>query len=150
MISALLITTLIKCYGKPYSWTQLVVGSVNISDYELYILQDLPWINNGPNGEQMRIAQSIGDNHTFEFGVIRDNFTLLFEILGDHSPDEMVTLNIGLRQYNTTALYGSEITAIYTTPVPGLDPLLLTLLIAIPAAIGVVVVIVYVVKKRGK
>jgi hypothetical protein len=98
----------------------------------------------------MRIDQTIGDNNTIEFGVIRDNFTLVFEILGDHSPDEMVTLNIGLRQYNTTALYSSEIVASYTAPVPGLDPLLLTLLIAIPAAIGVVVVIVYVVKKRGK
>ena len=141
----------VNCYGTPYSWTQLVVGSVNITDYELYILQDLPWINPaGPFQEVMEIDHTIGDNNTIEFGVIRDNFTLLFEIYGDGSPNEMITLNIGLRQYNMTVLDSTEIVASYTTPVPGLDPLLLTLLIAIPAAIGVVVVIVYVVKKRGK
>jgi hypothetical protein len=61
-----------------------------------------------------------------------------------------MTFRIALSQYDTTALQGSETTAIYTTPIPGLDPLLLTLLIAIPAAIGVIVVVVYVVKKRGK
>jgi len=139
----------VNCQGTPYSWTQLVVGGVNISDYELYILQDLPWINNnGPYYEQRLIAGTIGDNNTIEFGVISSNFTLLFEINGDGSPNEMVTLNIGLRQYNTTALYSSEIIATYTPPVPGLDPLVLTLLIAIPAGIGVAVVVVYVVKKR--
>ena len=140
----------VKCSGTPYSWTQLVVGSVNITNYELYILQDLPWINNnGPYLETRLIDSNIGDNNTIEFGVIRDNFTLLFEILGDGSPNEMVTLNIGIRQYNTTALYASEITATSTPPGPDLGPLILTLLIAIPAGAGAVVVV-YVLKKKGK
>ena len=139
----------IECYGTPYSWTQLTVGSVNVSDYNLYILQDLPWLtNSGPYQERMLIDNNIGDNNTIEFGVIRDNFTLVFEILGDGSPNEMVTLNIGVRQYNMTTLYTSEIVATYTPPVPGLDPLVLTLLITIPAGIGVAVVVVYVLRKR--
>lgn len=139
----------IKCYGKPYSWTQLVVGGLNVSTYDLYILQDLPWlISSNPYQEQMPIAGGIGDNNTIEFGVIRDNFTLLFEIQNLAGPNEMVTLNIGLRQYNTTALYGSEIIASYTPPGPDLGPLVVTLLIVIPSAIGVAVVVVYVVKKR--
>ena len=140
----------INCQGTPYSWTQLVVGGVNVSDYELYILQDLPWINNnGPNFEQRMIAGTIGDNNTIEFGVISSNFTLLFEINGDGSPNEMVTLNIGLRQYNTTALYTSEIAATYTPPGADMGPLILTLLIVIPAGAGAVVVV-YVLKKKGK
>ncbi len=140
----------VNCYGTPYSWTQLVVGGVNISDYELYLLQDLPWIdNNGPYQEIMPIDNTIGDNYTVEFGVIRDNFTLLFEIWGDGSPDEMVTLNIGLRQYNTTALLASEVIATYTPPGPDLGPLVLTLLIVIPAGAGAVVVV-YILKKKGK
>ena len=140
----------VKCQGTPYSWTQLVVGGVNISDYELYILQDLPWINNnGPYFETRYIQGSIGDNNTIEFGAISGNFTLLFEILGDGSPNEMVTLNIGLRQYNTTALYASEITASYTPPGPDMDSLVLTLLIVIPAGAGAAVVV-YVLKKKGK
>jgi len=140
----------IQCSGKPYSWTQLTVGSVNVSDYNLYILQDLPWLSNsGPYQEKMLIDNNIGDNNTIEFGVIRDNFTLLFEINGNVSPNEMVTLNIGIRQYNTTALYASEITATYTPPGPDLGPLILTLLITIPAGVGAVVVV-YVLKKKGK
>lgn len=140
----------VNCYGTPYSWTQLVVGSVNISDYELYIMQDLPWIDNsGPNLEIRRIDDTIGDNNTIEFGVISSNFTLIFEIYGDGSPNEMITLNIGLRQYNTTALYASEVTATYTPPGPDLGPLILTLLITIPAGAGAVVVV-YVLKKKGK
>jgi len=140
----------VKCQGTPYSWTQLVVGGVNISDYELYILQDLPWINNnGPYFETRYIQGGIGDNNTIEFGAISGNFTLLFEILGDGSPNEMVTLNIGLRQYNTTALYASEIAASYTPPGADMDSLILTLLIVIPAGAGAVVVV-YILKKKGK
>jgi len=140
----------IECSGNPYSWTQLVVGSVNVSSYDLYILQDLPWIDNsGPYFELMPIDNTIGDNNTIEFGAISSNFTLLFEINGDGSPNEMVTLNIGLRQYNTTALYASEIAATYTPPGPDLGPLVLTLLIVIPAGAGAVVVV-YILKKKGK
>ncbi len=140
----------INCQGTPYSWTQLVVGGVNISDYELYILQDLPWIDNsGPYFEQMTIAGTIGDNNTIEFGVINSNFTLLFEINGDGPPSEIVELKIGLRQYNTTILQASEVTAGYTPPGPDSGPLILTLAITIPAIAGAVVVI-YILKKKGK
>ncbi len=135
------------CYGDAFSWTQLVVNTKNITSYDLYIMQDLPWVNNGPNGEVAYIGSSPGPNgnKTFEFGVLVDNFTLIFDFT---SFEDMVSFNTDLSQYNTTVLYGSEIIASYTAPVPGLDPLVLTLMIAIPAAIGVVVVIVYVVKKR--
>ncbi|GAH13722.1 unnamed protein product [marine sediment metagenome] len=83
-----------------------------------------------------------------KFGVHVDHFYLLFES-HDIPSEEIMTFKIALSQYNTTALYSSEITASYTPPIPGLDPLVLTLMIAIPAAIGVVVVVVYVVKKRS-
>lgn len=141
----------LNCFGTAYSWTQLVVEASNITDYELYLMQELPWINgNGPNMEIATIDTSIGANNTIEFGVIRDNFTLLFEYHGDG--DENIEFNIGLRQYNTTALYSNEITASYTppsTPSNG-DILVLTLAIVIPTVAGAAVVVVYVLKKKGR
>ena len=144
---------LLEVYGKAYQWTQLVVAMQNVTDYDLYLLQDLPWIsNNGPNSEVINPISGDWDdvvaNKTYEFGVHVDHFFLLFKA-NDIFPNEIMTFRIALSQYNTTALYGSEITATYTPPIPGLDPLVLTLLIAIPSAIGVVVVVVYVVKKRS-
>ncbi len=138
----------LDCYGDAYSWTQLVVNTRNVTSYDLYIMQDLPWISNsGPNGEIALIATGLNNNDTIEFGVLVDEFTLIFANIAPSA--DMVSFKTDLSQYNTTALYGSEITASYTPPVPGLDPLVLTLMIAIPAAIGVVVVVVYVVKKRS-
>ena len=86
----------IDCYGDAYSWTQLVVNTKNITSYDLYIMQDLPWISNtGPNGEVTYIGSSSGldGNKTFEFGAIVDDFTLIFELQGSAIPNEMVTLN---------------------------------------------------------
>ncbi|MFW9987867.1 MAG: hypothetical protein ACFFC3_04365 [Candidatus Odinarchaeota archaeon] len=141
----------IHCHGHNYSWTQLVVESVNVSDYELYLLQDLPWINNnGPFQEAMEIDNSISGNNTIEFGVIEEDFTLLFEILGLASPNEMITLRIGLSQYNTTVLTTSEYVASYKAPSEGLSgPLMWGLVIGIPVAAGVIVLI-YVLKKKGR
>ena len=141
----------LNCFGTAYSWTQLVVEAINITDYELYLVQELPWINgNGPNMEIATIDTGIGANNTIEFGVIRDNFTLLFEYHGDG--DENIEFNIGLRQYNTTALYSNEITASYTPPSnpSNGDSLVLTLAIVIPTVAGAAVVIVYVMKKKGR
>ncbi len=138
----------LNCFGTAYSWTQLVVEVSNITDYELYLMQELPWIDgNGPNMEIATIDTSIGANNTIEFGVIRDNFTLLFEYHGDGN--ENIEFNIGLRQYNTTALYSNEITASYTPQSNG-DILVLTLAIVIPTVAGAAVVVVYVLKKKGR
>ncbi len=144
---------LLEVYGKAYQWTQLVVAMQNVSNYDLFLLQDLPWVDNyGPNYEVINPISGDWDNvavnKTYEFGVHVDHFFLLFKA-NDIFPNEIMTFRIALSQYNTTALYASEITATYTPPVPDLGPLILTLLIAIPSAIGVAVVVVYVVKKRS-
>ncbi|MFX1463342.1 MAG: hypothetical protein ACFFBF_09865, partial [Promethearchaeota archaeon] len=137
----------LECSGEPYQWTQLVatVEGLGTGDYELYILQDLPWIGNaGPNAEWNTIATTVNTNRTFEFGVFSDSFILLFEVL---SSEENVTFYLSLSQYNTVPLTTSDVKASYTPP---LDPaLVLALVIGIPAAAGAVVVI-YVLKKKGK
>jgi hypothetical protein len=143
---------LLEVYGKAYQWTQLVVAMQNVTDYDLYLLQDLPWIsNNGPNSE-VKIPltgwDNVAANKTYEFGVHVDHFFLLFQV-NDIFPNEIMTFRIALSQYDTTELYASEITATYTPPGPDLGPLIIILLIAVPSAIGVAVVVVYVVKKRS-
>ncbi|MHA2006206.1 MAG: hypothetical protein ACXACO_04025 [Promethearchaeota archaeon] len=141
----------VDCYGTAFSWTQLVVETSNVSDYELYLLQDFPWNDNtGPNNEVELIGASISGNNTIEFGVIRDNFTLLFEIFGDG--DDLITFKIGIRQYNTTELYTNEVVATYTPPSNGLGGTNLVLILAIilPAIAGAAIVTVFVLKKKGK
>lgn len=72
----------LECIGDANKWTQLVVAINNVSEYELYIMQDLPWvINAGPHDLEV---ESIGfvltpTNTTYEFGVHTDHFYLIFE-----------------------------------------------------------------------
>ncbi|MFX1469609.1 MAG: hypothetical protein ACFFB8_13205, partial [Promethearchaeota archaeon] len=137
----------LECFGKPYQWTQLVatVEGLGTGEYNLYILQDLPWIDtNGPNNEWNIIDSAVDYNTTFEFGVFSDSFILLFEV---ESSLENVKFYLSLSQYDTLLLTTSDVKASYTPP---LDPaLVLALVIGIPAAVGAVVVI-YVLKKKGK
>lgn len=138
----------LECIGDPYQWTQLVVTSEGLggSDFDLYILQDLPWIGTGgPNGEEQSIIQSVNTNRTLEFGVFSGHFTLLFEVIAPVGNN--ISFYISLSQYDTVLLGTSDLQASYTPP---LDPtLILALIIGIPAAAGAVVVV-YVLKKKGK
>jgi hypothetical protein len=138
----------LECIGDPYHWTQLVVTSKGLGglDFDLYILQDLPWISTtGPNNEAQNIMQTFNTNRTIEFGTFSDHFTLLFEVAAPL--DNNISLYISLSQYDTVPLITSDLRASYTPP---LDPaLVLGLVIGIPAAVGAVVVI-YVLKKKGK
>lgn len=138
---------IIECFGEAYQWTQLVVSCNNVSAYELYLMQDLPWIDNtGPNGEVMNIPFT-AMNSTYEFGALTDHFFLLFEV---DASDDLVTFRIDLNQYNTTRLYSSEIIASYSPPSPGGDNLVLILAITIPAAVGAAVVVVYLLKRKRR
>ncbi|MFX1373902.1 MAG: hypothetical protein ACFFCE_18800 [Promethearchaeota archaeon] len=140
----------LECYGDAYMWTQLVVSTNNVTDYTLYLMQDLPWVNNsGPNREVATIVStSIPDvNMTHEFGVHTDHFYLIFEVT---SPGDWVTFRIDLTQYNTTILTTSVPTGSYKKPSPGLSGLLFWgLVIGVPVAAGVIVLI-YVLKKKGR
>ncbi|MEJ2248211.1 MAG: hypothetical protein P8Y97_00960 [Candidatus Lokiarchaeota archaeon] len=92
----------IECTGKKYAWTQLVVAMYNVSNYELYLLQDLPWVTgSGPNNEERLIGNTISTNSTFEFGVPSDKFILLFEV---ENAGELITFKIALSQYETSIL----------------------------------------------
>jgi len=135
----------LECFGSPYQWTQLVVAMKGVNDYELYLLQDLPWIDQiGPNREVEPIANNVATNRTFEFGVFSDHFTLLFKVTDDA---EIISFNISLSQYNTILLVTSDLRASYTPP---LDPaLVITLAILIPSATGAVIVV-YILKKKGR
>ncbi|MCK4780357.1 MAG: hypothetical protein KAT57_09235, partial [Candidatus Lokiarchaeota archaeon] len=136
----------LECYGEPYQWTQLVatVKDLGVGEYNLYILQDLPWINTGwPNFEVREITPGPYDlNRTFEFGAFSDHFTLLFEV---DSSLENVTFYLSLSQYDTVPLTTSDVKA----SLPQDLTLVIALAIIIPAAAGAVVVV-YVLKKKGK
>ncbi|MFW9828194.1 MAG: hypothetical protein ACFFEY_11405 [Candidatus Thorarchaeota archaeon] len=137
----------LECYGDPYKWTQLVVTVEGLGgfDYDLYILQDLPWIGTyGPNSEVMSIRQTITTNTSLEFGVFSDQFTLVFELAVSTGN---ITFYISLSQYDTIEITTSDLRASY---IPPLDPaLILALAIGIPAAVGVVVMV-YLLKRKGK
>ncbi|KKM84768.1 hypothetical protein LCGC14_1295840 [marine sediment metagenome] len=85
-------------------------------------------------------------NSTYEFGVLTNHFYLLFEI---DASDDLVTFRIDLNQYNTTTLYSNEITASYNPPSNG-DSLVLILAIVIPSVAGAAVVVIYVLKRKGR
>jgi hypothetical protein len=92
----------------------------------------------------MSIRQTITTNTSLEFGVFSDHFTLVFELAVNTGN---VTFYISLSQYDTIEITTSDLRASYTPP---LDPaLILALAIGIPAAVGVVV-IVYLLKRKGK
>jgi len=136
----------LQCHGNAYQWTQLIVTMQGVSNYELYLIQDLLWINNGgPNFEVRQITGGgFSVNRTFEFGVFNKDFILLFEV---EDVAEDIKFYISLSQYDTEPLLTSNVKASYTPP---LDPaLVIALAIIIPAAAGAVVVV-YVLKKKGK
>ncbi len=136
----------LECFGDAYQWTQLVVSSNNVTEYDLYIIQDLPWIDNtGPNGEVMQIPTTTV-NSTYEFGVLTDHFYLIFEV---DAFNDTVTFRLDLNQYNTTEMLASVTIASYSSP-SGFDTgFLLILAIAIPAAVGAVILL-YVFKRKGR
>ena len=109
------------------------------------MIQDLPWISEaGPNSEIMPIAANVAINRTFEFGVFSDHFTLLFEVI---TGAEMVSFKIALSQYDTLALITSDLRASYTPPLD--SGLVLALAIVIPSVAGAVIII-YILKRKGK
>ncbi len=137
----------VEVEGTAYQWTQLVITTENISvsGYDLYLVQDLPWIGSG--GPNTEIVQLLNDDHnmTIEFGAFSDHFYLIFEFYG--AGNNMATFMLSISQYDTEILITSDLRASYTPP---LDPaLILALAIGIPAAAGAVVVV-YVLKKKGK
>ncbi|MFX1573407.1 MAG: hypothetical protein ACFFB0_11710 [Promethearchaeota archaeon] len=140
----------LECFGDIYKWTQLVVATNNVSQYELYIMQDLPWVTNtGPHDLEVESRYSVPPtpiNTTNEFGVLSDHFYLIFEFQPTFL-DEIVTFRIDLTQYNTTILTTSVPIASYKPPLN--MALVLGLAIGIPVAAGIIVMI-YVLKKRGK
>jgi len=137
----------VECYGDAYQWTQLVVSTNNVSSYNLYLMQDLPWVTNSPNMEVALLASASMPyiNNTHEFGVHTAHFYLLFEV--DELAD-LVTFRIALSQYNTTVLTASSPVASYTPPTD-YGQWILGLAIGIPIAAGIIVVV-YILKKKGR
>ncbi len=137
----------VECYGNAIDWTQLVVCINNISSYDLYLMQNLTWIDNfGPNNEIKALATGVNDNSTFEFGVLTDTFTLIF-VFDELFDNETITFKLGLTQYNTIRILPEA----PITTVPGIDPvLLLRIVIVVSIIAGVAVVIVVILKKKGR
>ena len=137
----------VECYGNAIDWTQLVVCINNVSSYDLYLMQNLTWIDNfGPNDEIKAIATGVNDNSTFEFGVLTDTFTLIF-VFDEQMANETITFKLGLSQYDTIRILAET----PITTVPGIDPvLLLGIVIVISIIAGVAVVIVVILKKKGR
>ena len=135
----------LECAGDAYKWTQLVVSTNNVSDYNLYIMQDLPWIENTKPNDEVKPFPATSLNNTYEFGVLTDTFYLIFEV---DASEEMVKFRIDLTQYNTTLLTSSVPIASYTPP-SEFGPLILGLAIGIPVAAGIIV-LVYILKKKGR
>jgi len=141
---------LVECTGTPYAWTQLVVAYENISNYELYLLQDLPWISSsGPNQEVRELGSGIGSNTTYEFGVITGTFYLLFEV---ETSSEMIELNLDLNQYTTPYLNITVTETAQITP-PVTQPFDWIGLVIIVGAVGMVALIgavgYYYIRSRG-
>ncbi|MBA7507063.1 hypothetical protein ES706_05779 [subsurface metagenome] len=137
----------VECYGNAIDWTQLVVCINNVSSYDLYLMQNLTWINNfGPNDEIKAIATGVNDNSTFEFGVLNDKFTLIF-VFDELLDNESITFKLGLSQYDTIRIFPET----PITTVPGIDPVMLGVVIIVVSIISAVaVVIVVIFKKKGR
>jgi hypothetical protein len=133
----------VECTGKAYAWTQLVVSMYNVSNYELYLLQDLPWINpSGPASENVLLRSSVSTNSTYEFGVQSSRFILLFEI---QDAGELITFKIDINQYETQRLSITSPQIIIPLNV-GLIILIVGISIGVVAAVGVGY---YFLRKRG-
>ena len=129
-----------------YQWTQLVVATENVSTYDLYVMQDLQWQDGAsPNNEVELLLDNQISNTTVEFGAITDHFYLVFEFYG--SGNDISKFMLSLSQYETIMLTTTVPVASY---VPPLDPLIIILAIVIPAAVGAVVAVLLILKKKGK
>jgi hypothetical protein len=132
------------CHGDAYQWTQLVVTMQGVFNYELYLIQELPWIYNAPNLEVREILPgTFSVNRTFEFGVFNEDFILLFEV---QELAEDIKFYISLSQYDTKLLITSDVKASYTPPIN----MALILGIVIIAAVGGAIVVLYILKKKGR
>jgi len=140
----------VDCYGTAYQWTQLVISTYNISSYDVWIMQDLPWWNNdGPYGEIVPLNFGLSGNNTIEFGVLTDNFTLIFSF-DESFPDETVTFRFDLSQYNTTRLNATVPVKSYKAPSKEDNTTLIWgLAIGIPVAAGIIILLA-VLKKKGR
>jgi hypothetical protein len=94
---------IINCTGGYLNWTQLIIATQNVTNYNIYLAQDLPWISNtGPNNENITLIWKATDNATYEFGVLNKNFYLIIDLLPD---DDRVTLKVGITQYDIVTVY---------------------------------------------
>lgn len=136
---------LLRCFGEAYKWTQLVTYTENVSNYNIYLIQDLPWQSNQPDSEVAQLVLNEDNSSLYEFGVFKDEFYLLFEY-NNLMANETITFKLSLSQYNTTKIFSTS----YATSagIEGSNILFTGLIIGGIAAvvIGVVVVII---KKRG-
>ncbi len=138
----------LECLAEPYKWTQLVVSSVNVSDYNLYLVQNLPWISNsGPNNEIIKLGSSTVDT-TYEFGVFSSKFYLIFEVANDTGPS--VTFRLDLNQYDTSELLARVIIASYSSSSGSNIIYTLIITISLVAVAAGVVVTLGILKKKGR
>lgn len=137
----------IECFGQAYQWTQLVVACENVTQYNLYLAQNLPWIDNdGPNSEITMLTPFTPGTtvSTYEFGIFNDHFYLIFQTLAS---EDWITYKIDLNQYNTIQLLAKAEVASQEPEIP--MALILGIAIGIPVTAGIIVVI-YVLKRRGR
>jgi hypothetical protein len=117
----------------------------NVTNYNIYLAQDLPWISNsGPNNENMTLvweASGIERNATYEFGVLNSNFYLIFDLL---PANELVTLKVGLSQYNTEQVYTVPPEVVIPAAIPGYS-----VLIMLAVSISAIVIVVFFMKRRN-
>ena len=132
--------------ASAYQWTQLVVAKENVSDYDLYVMQDLKWQDStNPNGEIQLLLDDQVANTTVEFGAVSDHFYLIFEYYD--TGNGISKFMLSLSQYDTTMLTTRVPVATY---VPPLDPLIIILAIVIPASVGAAIAVLLILKKKGK
>ncbi len=132
--------------GSAYQWNQLVVATENVSDYDLYVMQDLKWQDSSnPNGEIQLLLNDQVANTTVEFGTFTDHFYLIFEFYD--TGNGISQFMISLSQYDTTMLTTKVPVASH---IPPLDPLVIILAIVIPASVGAAVAVLFFLKKKGK
>jgi hypothetical protein len=120
----------------------LVIATQNVTNYNIYLAQDLPWISNsGPNNENMTLVWKATNNATYEFGVLNSNFYLIIDLLPD---DDRTTLKLGITQYNMLNIYTIPPEVALPAAIPGF-PLLITLGVSIMA----IVVVAFMMKRRN-
>jgi hypothetical protein len=120
----------------------LIIATQNVTNYNIYLAQDLPWISNtGPNNENITLIWKATDNATYEFGVLNKNFYLIIDLLPD---DDRVTLKVGITQYDIVTVYTVPPEVEIPAVIPGF-PLLVTLGVSIMA----IVVVAFMMKRRN-